>query len=44
MLEKYKFSKRGGLYFVTLTVVNWIEIFTRKEPKHTNVRSLILLD
>jgi REP element-mobilizing transposase RayT len=30
MSEKYKFYK-GGLFFITLTIVGWIDIFTRKE-------------
>lgn len=30
MSEKYRFHE-GGLFFITLTVVGWIDIFTRKE-------------
>jgi REP element-mobilizing transposase RayT len=40
MSEKYKFNNREGLYFVTCTVVNWIDLFTRKELKHTVVNAL----
>lgn len=29
MSEKYKFFK-GGLFFVTMTVVGWIDVFSRK--------------
>ncbi|MHA4739386.1 REP-associated tyrosine transposase [Dyadobacter sp. MSC1_007] len=29
MSEKYKFYK-GGLFFVTMTVVGWIDVFSRK--------------
>jgi putative transposase len=29
MSRKYKFSDREGLYFVTATTVNWIDVFTR---------------
>nr|WP_317127252.1 hypothetical protein [Botryobacter ruber] len=30
MSEKYKLYQ-GGLFFVTLTVVGWIDVFTRRE-------------
>ncbi|NMM48122.1 hypothetical protein [Marinigracilibium pacificum] len=38
MSEKYKFNNPEGIYFVTCTIVYWIDLFTRKEYKH------ILLD
>ena len=40
MSEKYKFGDAQGIYFVTLTVVYWIDLFTRKEIKHLIVKSL----
>ena len=38
MSEQYKFNDPEGLYFTTTTVVDWIDVFTRKEFK------LIILD
>lgn len=29
MSSKYKFSDREGIYFVTATVVDWVDVFTR---------------
>jgi len=40
MSEKYKFHDPEGIYFVTLTVINWIDLFTRKELKYIIVNSL----
>lgn len=40
MSEKHKFDDPEGIYFVTLTVVFWIDLFTRKELKHIVVDSL----
>jgi len=31
MPEKYQFHNPDGVYFVTPTVVHWIDVFTRKE-------------
>jgi len=31
MSEKYKFHNPEGVYFITPTVVHWIDVFTRKE-------------
>lgn len=31
MSEKYKFRDPEGIYFVTSTIVHWIDLFTRKE-------------
>jgi putative transposase len=31
MSEKYKFYNKEDLYFVTFTVVNWVDVFTRNE-------------
>ena len=38
MSKKYKFSDTDGTYFVTSTVVDWIDVFTR------NLYRDILLD
>jgi hypothetical protein len=31
MSEKYKFSDAEGIYFVTPTIVGWIDLFSKKE-------------
>ena len=31
MSEKYKFKDANGVYFVTPTIVSWIDLFTKKE-------------
>jgi REP element-mobilizing transposase RayT len=30
MSEKYKFHNEDGIYFISPTIVNWIDLFTRK--------------
>jgi putative transposase len=40
MSEKYKFHNPEGIYFITSTVVHWIDVFTRKECKHIILESL----
>ncbi|MGE0772238.1 MAG: transposase [Cyclobacteriaceae bacterium] len=40
MSEKYKFNDPFGMYFVTMTVVDWIDLFTRYELKDVIVDSL----
>ena len=40
MSEKYKFNNPEGIYFVTSTVVFWIDLFTRKEYKHIILKCL----
>jgi len=40
MSDKYKISDQKKAYFLTLTVVGWIDIFTRKNHKLTIVNSL----
>ncbi|MEQ9467363.1 MAG: hypothetical protein RLN88_08120 [Ekhidna sp.] len=40
MSEKYKLGNNEGLYFVTSTVVHWIDLFTRKELRHIITSSL----
>jgi REP element-mobilizing transposase RayT len=39
MSEKYKFFE-GGLFFVTLTAVGWIDVFTRKEYSDELIKNL----
>ncbi|MBK9477476.1 MAG: hypothetical protein IPP56_03480 [Bacteroidetes bacterium] len=31
MSEKYKFRDPEGIYFVTPTIVGWLDVFTKKE-------------
>lgn len=40
MSEKYKIHEPAGIYFVTLTVVHWIDVFTRKELRHVLIDAL----
>ena len=40
MSEKYKFNDSVGIYFVTLTVVFWIDLFTRRDYKNMIIESL----
>lgn len=40
MSERYKFNDPEGIYFVTLSIVFWIDLFTRKELKHLLINSL----
>jgi putative transposase len=40
MSEKYKFDDPAGMYFVTMTIVGWVDLFTRPELKHVIVDSL----
>ena len=39
MSDKYKMRDIDKAYFVTLTVVGWIDVFTRKNHKLTIVES-----
>jgi len=41
MSDKYKMSDDEKAYFVTLTVVDWVDVFTRKNHKLKLVESLI---
>ncbi|WKV11495.1 REP-associated tyrosine transposase [Marivirga harenae] len=38
--DRYKIADRNALYFVTFTVVNWIDVFTRRSYKIEVVNSL----
>ena len=40
MSDKYKIHDKDKAYFVTLTVVDWIDVFTRKEQKLMIINSL----
>ncbi len=40
MSEKYKFHDPEGMYFVTLSIVHWIDLFTRKEFKWLMINSI----
>lgn len=40
MSEKYKVRNPDSLYFITITVVDWIDLFTRPEYKHILIDSL----
>lgn len=40
MSDKYKIWDQEGAYFLTLTVVGWVDIFTRKKYKLTIIDSL----
>jgi hypothetical protein len=40
MSDKYKIRENDKAYFVTLTIVDWIDVFTRKEQKLMIVDSL----
>lgn len=40
MSEKYKIKEPDRAYFVTLTVVGWIDLFTRKKIKHIVIDSI----
>ena len=41
MSDKYKMRENEKAYFVTLTVVDWLDVFTRKNHKLKLVESLI---
>ena len=38
--DKYLISEKSGCYFVTFTVIHWIDIFSRKEYRDIIVDSL----
>ena len=40
MSDKYKINDNNKAYFLTLTVVGWIDVFSRKNHKHTLFESL----
>ena len=40
MSEKYKIRNPEAMYFVTITAVGWVDLFTRPELKHVIIDSL----
>lgn len=40
MSEQYKFSNPDGLYFLTMTIVDWIDLFSRANYKEEMINSL----
>ena len=40
MSEKYKFNDPEGTYFITMSTVGWVDVFTRPELKHVIIDSL----
>ncbi len=40
MSEKYKAKNPDGLYFITLTVIDWVDLFIRLSYKHILIESL----
>ena len=40
MSEKYKFNNPEGTYFITMSIVGWIDVFVRPELKHVIIDSL----
>jgi REP element-mobilizing transposase RayT len=40
MSEKYKFYDPAGMYFVTMSTMGWVDLFTRTELKHVIIDSL----
>jgi REP element-mobilizing transposase RayT len=40
MSEKYKFYDPAGVYFATMSIVGWVDLFTRPELKHVIIDSL----
>ncbi len=41
MSSKYKFKNPDGLYFITYTVINWADVFTRNSYKDLMFESFI---
>jgi REP element-mobilizing transposase RayT len=39
-MSAYKFNDPDGIYFVTFTVVEWVDVFTREEYKSIVLHSL----
>src|SRR6185369_14258992 len=40
MSEKYKINNPKGIYFFTMTVVDWVDVFTRKDYAETILDSI----
>ena len=41
MSSKYKFKNQDGLYFITYTVINWTDVFTKNSYKDLMIESFI---
>ena len=41
MSSKYKFKNPDGLYFITYTVVNWADVFTRNIYRDLMIESFV---
>ena len=44
MSSKYKFKNQDGLYFITYTVINWTDVFTKNSYKDLMIESEKLFD
>jgi hypothetical protein len=42
MSRRYQFRDQEAVYFVSFAVVNWVDIFTRREYKDIMIDSLAL--
>jgi putative transposase len=40
MTNGYNLKNQYAIYFVTFTVVGWVDVFTRKETKYTKINAL----
>ena len=40
MSEKYKVNNPNGIYFITCTIIGWVDLFTRPEYKDILIQSL----
>ncbi len=40
MSEKYKVNNPNGVYFITCTIIGWVDLFTRPEYKEIIIQSL----
>ena len=40
MSDKYKIQDNDKAYFITMTIVGWVDVFTRKEQKLLIINSL----
>ncbi|MCB0496651.1 MAG: transposase, partial [Cyclobacteriaceae bacterium] len=40
MGDSYKINNNDGIYFITITVIGWVDLFTRKEYRDIIIESL----
>jgi len=38
--DRYKITDQNGLYYLTFTIIDWVDVFTRKEHQFVIVDSL----